>query len=212
MLNSFEKLQRGIILIGLFLSTLLLVKFAMDFSAETPLLLAVPFWMLVLAALAVGYSNLLAGRRNSQSPTSRKLLLAASPLAFFAASLDCSGLSRAGCSSYCTFIKTILIPAIAIVSVAYFIVARGWLLSVLSVMSFATLVPHCVCYNLGNGWWIERMGASPVCYVWGFVVSMISMGALLCGQRAVLSLLVNGAIICGALGFFVAHHYFHFPW
>jgi hypothetical protein len=215
MLNSFEKLQRASILTGLFLSAFLLIKFAIDFSAETTILLALPFWLLVLAALAVGFSNLFV-RQPSPSAThskrSRLLLLVAMPLAFLASSLDCSGLSLMGCSPYCTFIKTTWIPLIAIASGAYYFVARSWLLFLLSVMSFAALVPHCVCYNMGNGWWIERLGASPVCYAWGFVVSMISIGALLAARRALPSLIISGAIICGALGFFVAHHYFHFPW
>ena len=45
-------------------------------------------------------------------------------------------------------------------------------------MSFVPLVPHCVCYNVGNAWWIDRLGASPVCYGWGFVVTMLSLSCL----------------------------------
>jgi hypothetical protein len=74
------------------------------------------------------------------------------------------------------------------------------------------LAPHCLCFNPGNGWWIERLGASPTCYAWGFVVSLIALSALGAGKRAWPSLLVNGAIIGGATAFFVGHHYFHFPW
>jgi hypothetical protein len=215
MLTSFEKLQRGVLLAGLLLSSLLLIKFAVDFSAGMSILLAAPLWLLVLVALAIGFSNLFVRRPNHPSPLSRKsrlLLLAAMPLAFLASSLDCTGLSLMGCSPYCTFIKTTWIPLIAVASVVYFFVARGWLLFVISLMSFAPLVPHCICYNIGNGWWIERLGASPVCYVWGFVVSLISIGALLNAQRVWPSIVISGAIICGALGFFVAHHYFQFPW
>jgi hypothetical protein len=178
-------------------------------------LLAAPFWLLALVALGVGLSNLFLmrpGHTASLSKRSRLLLLAAIPLAFFASSLDCTGLSLMGCSPYCTFIKTIWAPLIAIACGAYFFVARGWLLFAISLMSYATLVPHCLCYNLGNGWWIERLGASPVCYAWGFVASVISIGALLYARRAWPSLVISGAIIGGATGFFVTHHYFHFPW
>jgi hypothetical protein len=198
---------------GLCLSALLLVRFAVDFTAETNLLLGAPFWLLVIAALAVCLWNLAAGpATNSLPKVSRILLSAAIPLAFFASSLDCTGLSVEGCSTYCTFIKAAWVPLIAVVCVTYFFTGRDWLLLAVSAMSFATLAPHCVCYNPGNGWWIERLGASPVCYAWGFVVSVACVGALHKGARAWPSLIISGAIIGGASGFFVAHHYFHFPW
>jgi hypothetical protein len=192
---------------------LLLVRFALDFTAEASLLLAGPFWALVLAALAVGLSNLIGGPRSNPLPKlTRIFLLAAMPLAFFASSLDCTGLSVMGCSPFCTFVKTIWIPLIVIACAVYFCTEREWLLLLISLMAFVPLVPHCVCYNAGNGWWIERIGASPVCYAWGFVVSVMSVSALRSSRSAWPTLLISGAIIGGALSFFVAHHYFHFPW
>jgi hypothetical protein len=212
-LTSYSKLQPWLLSAGLLFSAVLLIKFAVDFATETNLLLAAPFWLLVMAALAVGLANLIARPRPGSLPkTSRALMLAAIPLAFIASSLDCTGLSAEGCSPYCTFIKTIWIPLIAIVCAVYFFIERDWLLIVISVMSFVPLVPHCICYNPGNGWWIERIGASPVCYAWGFVVSVICVGALHRAVRAWPSLLISGAITGGGLSFFVAHHYFHFPW
>jgi len=83
---------------------------------------------------------------------------------------------------------------------------------IILLMIFVPLAPHCTCFNVGNGWWIERVGASPTCYAWGFTTSLIALGALRAGQRQWLSLLVNAAIIGGATAFFVGHHYFHFPW
>lgn len=208
-----RKLQPWLLCAGLCLSALLLVRFAIDFTAETNLLLGAPFWLLVIAALGVCVWNLAAGPRANPLPkVSRILLLAAMPLAFVASSLDCTGLSVEGCSPYCTFVKAAWVPTIAVVCVIYFFTGRDWLLLALSAMSFVTLAPHCVCYNPGNGWWIERLGASPVCYAWGFVVSVASAGALHKGVRAWPSLVLSGAIIGGASGFFVAHHYFHFPW
>ena len=212
-LTTSKKLQPAVLYAGLILSALLLVKFAIDFTTESNLLLAAPFWLLVIVALAVAFSNMIAGPRLNPFPkTARILLLAAIPLAFLASSLDCTGLSAEGCSPYCTFIKTVWVPLIAAVSAVYFFSGRDWLLLAISVMSFAPLAPHCVCYNPGNGWWIEHIGASPVCYSWGFVVSVISVGALRTAGRAWPSLLVSGAIIGGSTAFFVAHHYFHFPW
>jgi hypothetical protein len=215
MLTSIEKLQRWILSGGATIMLILLIKFAIDFTAEMSLLLAAPLWLLVLAALVTAFWNLSDSRISRFAPITsrlRLLLLAAIPLAFFASSLDCTGLSVTGCAPYCTFIKTIWIPLIAIACAAYFVTARGWLLILISLMAIVPLAPHCVCYNVGNGWWIERLGASPVCYVWGYGVSVVSIGGLLNARRAWLSLLICGAIICGALTFFVAHHYFHFPW
>jgi hypothetical protein len=212
-LSLSHKLQPWVLRAGLCVSALLLVRFAIDFTADMSLLLGAPFWLLVIAALGVCFWNLAAAPGpDSFTKVTRMLLLASIPLAFFASSLDCTGLSVEGCSPYCTFIKAGWIPLIAVVCAAYFFTGRGWLLLALSAMSLATLLPHCVCYNPGNGWWIERLGASPVCYAWGYVVSVASAGALHRGARAWPSLLIGGAIIGGASGFFVAHHYFHFPW
>jgi len=49
--------------------------------------------------------------------------------------------------------------------------------------------------HVGNGWWIDRIGASPLCYGWGFVVSVIAVGALRRGGSYWASLLVALAII-----------------
>jgi hypothetical protein len=198
-------------------SALLLVRFALDFSAQMSLLLAVPFWLLVAAALAVGGSNIFRsiGIRATTRGAGRgatMLLLAAIPTAFVASSLDCMGLSLEGCSPFCTFVRLILIPLIAASCAAYFRSGRpGWL-SLIMLMSLVALAPHCLCYNAGNGWWIERLGASPVCYAWGVVVSVISVSALRSGAGWLSSLAVCYVIIAGATGFFITHHYFHFPW
>jgi hypothetical protein len=140
------------------------------------------------------------------------MLVALIPLGFLASSLDCTGLSAQGCSPFCTFVKLIWIPLIAAVCVIHFF-TRGaaWLTAIIA-MSFVPLAPHCVCYNLGNAWWIDRIGASPLCYVWGFVISIVAVGALRSGAHLYRALTVCLTIIAGASGFFVSHHYFHFPW
>ncbi len=79
-------------------------------------------------------------------------------------------------------------------------------------MALVPLVPHCDCYNAANGWWIDTIGASPVCYTWGTAVTALAVSSLRSGSRALASLAVAGAIVGGALTFFVGHHYFHFPW
>ena len=213
---SLDNLQRLLLYVAIVIAAFLLLKFAVDFTAEMSLALAAPFWLLTIAALAVALSNAVAARGNetrSDLPApARALLLAAIPLGFFASSLDCTGLSLTGCSPYCTFIKTVWIPAIALVCAAYYFKRSKLLLLIISAMIFAPLVPHCICFNAGNGWWIERIRASPVCYVWGFAAGVISVSALRSSRLIWPSIAVCSAIIAGATTFFVSHHYFHFPW
>lgn len=213
---SLDNLQRGLFWISIIISTFLLVKFALDFTSEMSLMFAAPFWLLALASVGVAIWNTAGasrrGPRNSLSRSARIILLAMIPLGFFASSLDCTGLSLAGCGPFCSFIKVIWIPALAVACASYFFTDSRLILPVLSVMSFAPLLPHCVCFNVGNGWWIERIGASPVCYIWGFVSALISLSALSFERKAWPSILSGAAIIGGATVFFVSHHYFHFPW
>ena len=212
------RVQRAMLIIGFLLAAFLLVRFAIDFTNEMPLLLAVPFCLLVVAALAITAFNLLHSYgyeiQNSNRKIARGLLLLAIPLGFLASSLDCSGLSTAGCTTFCTFIKIVWIPLLAILGLTYFFFNNAWLLVVITAMSFVTLVPHCICYNVGNGWWIERIGASPTCYAWGFLVSLIAISAIKIKSKPQVwaSLLICGTIFSGAFGFFIAHHYFHYPW
>jgi hypothetical protein len=178
--------------------------------------LALPFLLLVVAALAVSAFNAIGSKRfdgyADKRSTLGRLLLAAIPLGFLASTLDCSGLSLGGCSPYCTFIKLMWIPLIAAACCGCYITRKRAWLSLIVLMSFVALVPHCVCYNVGNAWWIDRIDASPLCYGWGFVVSIIAAGALLKGAAYWPSLVVSFAIIAGEAAFFAAHHYFQFPW
>jgi hypothetical protein len=210
-----DGLQQWLLRAGLAISTVLLVRFAIDFSKETKWWLAAPFWLLVIVALGVALTNTLSARSEGATDPrvkQRTLLLAAIPLGFLASSLDCTGLSAQGCSPFCTFIKLVWIPLIAAVCVGYSFTRKKAWLTVIAAVSLLPLAPHCVCYNLGNAWWIDRIGASPLCYGWGFVLSIIAVGALRRGAYVWLSLVVCLAIIAGATGFFVSHHYFHFPW
>jgi len=77
---------------------------------------------------------------------------------------------------------------------------------------FVPLFPHYICYNVGNAWRIDPVGASLVCYAWGFVMSVIAVGALVRTANVWPSLGVCFTIITGAASFFVLHHYFQFPW
>lgn len=210
------RLQHSLLVAGAIIAAILLARFAIDFGAGTNVALAGAFWLLVACALSVAVANLAGSRKTTtEQPLSRAsqaALLAAIPLAFMASSLDCTGLELMGCSSYCTFIKLAWIPLIAFACAAYFFTGRRWLLTALAVMALVPLAPHCVCYNVANAWWIDRLGASPVCYAWGLIVSVIAIGALGYGRNALASLAVCFTIIAGAVGFFITHHYFHFPW
>jgi hypothetical protein len=215
---SSDRLQTWLLRLGLVISAVLLIRFAIDFSEGMKWWLAAPFCLLVIFALGVGAANVVSssseGMTAPRPPRDAKcvLLLAAIPLGFLASSLDCMGLSLRGCSPYCTFAKLVWIPLIAIVcGLCFSIRKKGWLVAI-TLMSFLPLAPHCGCYNVGNAWWIDRIGASPMCYAWGFVVSTIALGALQTGERVSMVLAVCLAIITGATGFFVAHHYFQIPW
>jgi hypothetical protein len=211
-----DRLQQWLLRAGIIISAVLLVRFAIDFSEGAPWWLAAPFWILVTAALAVGFSNVYRIRVpkavQAQRSPKNALLLAAIPLGFISSSLDCTGLSAQGCSSFCTLVKLVWIPVIAGACAIYcFSGKQGWLTAI-AVLSVVPLVPHCVCYNVGNAWWIDRIGVSPLCYGWGFVVSMIAVGALRKGEHLWVSIAVCSAIVTGASAFFVTHHYFQFPW
>lgn len=215
-----NKLQRLLFWTAWIIAALLLGRFAIDFIKEMPALLAAPFVLLVGVTLGVA-AILIIGGGNSEQATGERtpvarltitLLLFSVPLGFLASSLDCTGLSLSGCTSFCTFIKVVWIPALALVSLACAIRPSHGLLGLMLIMSVVPLAPHCNCFNVGNGWWIDRLGASPTCYAWGFAVSLIAFAALREGRRLWLGLLVNSAIIGGATAFFISHHYFHFPW
>jgi hypothetical protein len=188
----------------------LLVRFAVDFSGEYALL-AVPFCGLVVAALGLGAANLRAPAGDGPGRALRWGLAAAVPLAFLAASLGCMGLAVEGCSPFCTFVKLVWIPLLAGAAAAA-ASGRRWALVALPVAALVPLAPHCVCYNAANAWWIDLIGVSPTCYTWGAMVTVVAASSLGTGARPVVSLLLSGAVVGGALAFFVGHHYFHFPW
>jgi len=214
---TLDRLQQWLLRAGLAMSVVLLVRFAIDFYEEMPWWLAVPFCALVIIALWVSAANVFGvTKTDADYPhhwgTKRLMLLALIPLGFLASSLDCTGLSLRGCSLFCTLVKLAWIPLMAASCVVYFVTKkRGWLVAIAG-MSFVPLFPHCVCYNVGNTWWIDRIGASPLCYGWGFTVSLIAVASLTKGRGVGLSLAVCLAIIVGAFGFFVSHHYFQMPW
>lgn len=211
-----DRLQQWLLRAGLVVSAALLIRFAIDFCERMVWWLAVPFTLLIGATLLIAARNVFDDSmiRKELPPyqPAAALLLAAIPLGFLASSLDCSGLELEGCSSFCTFVKLVWIPLIAVCCIAYLFTRWRGLLTLISLMSFVPLFPHCVCYNVGNAWWIDRLGASPVCYAWGFVWSVASVAGLRRSTNISSTLAIAFAGIAGATGFFVSHHYFKFPW
>ena len=224
-MDRYGVVQALLLVFGLALAALLLGKFAIDFLAQDPVL-GVPFALLVLATLIVGATNLfsrskIADTGQDSDPKTAKparqsvvlaLLVAAIPLGFLASSLDCTGLSLSGCSPFCTFIKDIWVPMIALGGVTYLVSRNRLLLLVMTAMCFPPLVPHCVCYNLANAWWIDHIGASPECYSWGLAVSVVALSSVTGAINRWISVVICYSIIAGASAFFVGHHYFHVPW
>jgi hypothetical protein len=200
---------------ALLLSAVLLIRFAIDFGERMSWWLVVPFWLLIIVTLivaAIAVSGSQIAPVATQDRTLQRLVLTTIPLAFIASSLDCSGLKAFGCSPYCTFVKLVWIPLITAACITYHFSNNRFWLKAIFVMSFVPLAPHCVCYNVGNGWWIERLGASPLCYGWAFTVTLVATRTLIRAHGYWRSLTVSSLIITGAFVFFVAHHYFHYPW
>lgn len=206
---------RIILSTGLLIASVLLIRFAIDLSAQMPLLSA-PFWLLVLASLSViGWSVFAQRRVENEKPltdAARAFFLAAIPVAFIVSSLGCTGLTLKGCSPFCTFIKLVWTPLMATIGAVYFFNEKPALLISILLMSFVPLAPHCVCYNAANGWWIDQMGYSPECFIWGFTVSLIAIGAIGRIVRQSVASAISLSIIAGGFIFFIGHHYFQFPW
>lgn len=210
-----DRVTRSLLAIGLVAVTILLLRFSVDFSAG--IILNTAFRALVALTLALAAIQTAAVWRTketipAESSPARKALVLLIPAAFVAASLDCTGLSPRGCSSWCTFVKSALIPLIALLAFAYAARQSVRLLSLILAISLATLVPHCACYNMANAWWIDRLGASPVCYAWGVAVSIVASAAMCTGRFIRSSIILCSAITAGSLAFFVGHHYLAFPW
>lgn len=212
---SILRTHRLLLCAGSPLAAALLLKFAWDFSGGPPAL-ALPLWLLVITAVgalalntAAVWKGGLIGRPGGRLVPALMLSI---PLGFLASSLDCTGLAARGCTPFCTFVKVAWVPLMGAAALLYHRTGRAVALSALTAMFFIPLVPHCVCDNPANGWWVRNAGASPQCYLWGFAAGLLAVTALYEGAWRRLSLATCYAIIGGALSFFVGHHYFHFPW
>jgi hypothetical protein len=132
-------------------------------------------------------------------------LQAAVPLSFLASALGCTGLEWQGCTVFCTAVKLGWPPLLAIL-----MWRRAWFWTV--ALAAVAVLPHCVCRNPVNNWWIDHLGASPLCYAWGLAVTVIAVRTLAGRRNPLLPLLACYGVIAGATAFFIGHFYFRFPW
>jgi hypothetical protein len=211
--EEVSRFHHLILAVGFSLAAILLVKFTLDFY-RFKILLFLSLSLLIAASLTICGLNIFLQPPGdiAVSRPAKILLLSAIPIGFLTSSLDCMGLAISGCTSYCTFIKLVWIPLIGAMCLIYYRTGRKKYLTVLAVMGLVPLIPNCICYNPANGWWIDQLGKSPQCYLWGCVCTLISVSTLGQGSRLRYSFLVCYTIIGGALCFFIAHHYFHYPW
>ncbi|MCH9682214.1 MAG: hypothetical protein K0V04_12320 [Deltaproteobacteria bacterium] len=79
------------------------------------------------------------------------------------------------------------------------------------ILGAVMLVPHCICDNFLNHYWIASIGASPLCFFL-FYATVLLTAAGLRGVRPRLALLCSvGAVISvSAIG--LGHALFAFPW
>ena len=214
-----QTLRRIVFTLAWIVVAALLLRFAYDFTAAfwpaggARRALVPAFWALVAATLAVSAANILRARGDEQASSSPggTILRASVPAAFLASSLDCTGLSLAGCSGTCTVLRWLGVPLLAAAMLLPY-PRRYRAATLILALAAIGLFPHCICENPANAWWVANLGASPMCYAWGFAAALVALSAESSGARPLPSLIVNGAIVGGALAFFLGHHFLRYPW
>jgi hypothetical protein len=220
MLRNGKTVRRVVFTLAWIVTAVLLLRFSYDFGAAFwpsggLRVLVLAFWTLVGVTLAVSARNIFQVPRGGQ-PEARSgrldtVLRALVPLAFLASSLGCSGLSAAGCSRICTLIRWVGVPLLAVVLLVPFSRRRLPVHFALALAAIA-LVPHCICDNPANAWWVAGLGASPMCHAWSFAAALVALSAVSSRTPPLTSLLVSGAIVGGSLAFFAGHHFLGYPW
>jgi hypothetical protein len=152
----------------------------------------------------------LARDRTSLRHSGEWAVLLAFPVALLGSAFDCGGFS--GCTGLCGFISTWWLPVLGVVLVAYLIRAKPATLLLLTILSFALLVPHCCCDNCVNRLWIDFIGLSPACYAGSFAVGVVTAGAVASGRFVLISGIAAWLTALALVAFAVGHHQFHWPW
>ncbi len=139
-------------------------------------------------------------------------LALAIPVGLLGSVVDCMGLSFHGCSPVCAGLTWFVAPAVGLLALlGGWSGARGWRVSALA-LAFVLLVPNCRCRNPVNVFWIDFLGLSPACFLSGFAVAMVALGALSTGRFTRISLALAWSTNAMLAAFFVGHHYFDWPW
>jgi hypothetical protein len=118
------------------------------------------------------------------------------------------GLGCGGCNLICL---SLLAGASIMAGLAALEVRRGVGAPLILTLSLLYAMPHCICANAINRWWIEQMGYSPNCYAF----SLLGIGFAALGLRGVwprLALVLAAAPGGTAVAFGIGHHFFSYPW
>jgi hypothetical protein len=116
-----------------------------------------------------------------------------------------------GCGGCNLLYLSLLAGASMMAGLAVREVRRGVGAPLLLTLSLLYAMPHCICTNVINRWWIEQLGASPNCYAF----SLAGIGFTVLGLRGVwprLALVLAAAPGGAAVAFGLGHHVFAYPW
>jgi hypothetical protein len=208
--------SRWLILIALVPGLVIVTRGTYDLS-QLHKLLPVPLWLFFLASLGLIAANLryAFSTVRDEKPVNRWVhtaLVLAIPIAFLGAALDCMGLRLDGCTPDCKFLTRVWSPLVGATAITYLVSRKSWFPPIITVLTFAYLVPNCRCYNPMNVWWLQHLHRSPACFGAGYWVSLTAVSALLWQRFQLASAAVCWIINLALLAFFVGHHYFRVPW
>lgn len=205
-----------LLIAGLLIAGVLLGRLVLDLVRLQPLFgaLAAAFYLAMILHVGANSAVLVRGRVGAEAASvpSRLALAAAMPVALLASALDCMGLALLGCTSECTVLIRAVAPGISLLALLHAFTGGGaWLIATL-LLAFGLCLPHCVCRNPVNAWWMDLLGRSPACLSSSFAVILIAGSSLAARRRTTIALILSWGVIGVLIAFWVGHHYFDFPW
>jgi hypothetical protein len=132
-------------------------------------------------------------------------LVASLPVGVLAMSFACG---FPGCNSVCVGLTA---GSVVVLGLGALVKRRAGAAPLALAVILVYAVPHCICDNPINGWWIDRLGYSPNC----FALPLIGMGFAVLGLRGIwprLSLLLALATAGASATFASGHHLLSYPW
>jgi len=169
----------------------------------TSVFAAIGLSALVCIARLIGALRLPLWPTRGLSPGLRWTLAGVIPVDILAMGFGCGG-----CTRLCL---GLLGGASIMAGLAVGDVRRGSGAPLLLGLSLLYAIPHCLCANVINRWWIEPLGASPNCYAF----SLMGIGCAVVRLRGVwprLALVLAAALGGAAVAFGLGHHVFAYPW